>query len=60
MGSFFDQYAYNQLNPPSRIKRLKHRYNKTKYHHKKKNFIKNQQISTMQKILNTNLIINKR
>ncbi|CAN6932721.1 unnamed protein product, partial [Brassica oleracea] len=40
MGSFCDQYGYNQLNPPSIIKRLKHRYNKTKYHHKNKFFYK--------------------
>ncbi|CAN6871141.1 unnamed protein product [Brassica oleracea var. botrytis] len=40
MGSFCDQYGYNQLNPPSRTKRLKHRYNKTKYHHKNKKIYK--------------------
>ncbi|CAN6905411.1 unnamed protein product [Brassica oleracea var. botrytis] len=40
MGSFCDQYGYDQLNPPSRIERLKHIYNKTKYHHKNKFFYK--------------------
>ncbi|CAN6967706.1 unnamed protein product, partial [Brassica rapa subsp. trilocularis] len=40
MGSFCDQYGYNQLNPPSRIKRLKHRHNKTNYFHKNNKFNK--------------------
>ncbi|CAN7124192.1 unnamed protein product, partial [Brassica rapa subsp. narinosa] len=40
MGSFCDQYGYNQLNPLSRIKRRKHKHNKTKYFYKNNKFNK--------------------
>ncbi|ESQ33307.1 hypothetical protein EUTSA_v10005523mg, partial [Eutrema salsugineum] len=41
MGSFCEQYGYETFNPPSRVKRIKHRHrrsNQIEYHNKRRNF----------------------
>lgn len=60
MSSFCEQYGYNRLNPPSRVKRIKYRQRKSnniKHYQKYKNFNKkptNKYYSKIIKIINQN------